>query len=214
MRKTTLLTASVATFSALYVAQNMALESNQPLVLMVEATEPEISFPDDSENLPAETPADTNTPNSSDTTEPATSEVETSEQPQVEQTTEANQPQASAQQDEPEPSAAQESTSPDPEPLPEQQAEPVEQKPVIKTVSSGTIEYQYGVIQIGLTSTDGKLTEVKVLQGDTSYGRGATYTALINATLAAQGTNFGNYSGATFTTEAFRSAVSDALSKL
>ena len=93
---------------------------------------------------------------------------------------------------------------------------PVEQvaEPIEKTVTSDLVTYEYGVIQIGMTAVDGTLTNVEVLQGDTSFGRDQTYSALIRATISAQGTNFGNYSGATFTTEAFRSAVANALGKL
>ena len=87
-------------------------------------------------------------------------------------------------------------------------------QPVTKTVSSDPINYKYGVVQIELTATDGKITNVSVLQGDVSYGRDAAYEALIQATIQVQGTNYGNVSGATFTTEAFKQAVSNALAKL
>lgn len=87
-------------------------------------------------------------------------------------------------------------------------------QPVTKTVSSDPINYKYGVVQIELTATDGKITNVSVLQGDVSYGRDAAYEALIQATIQVQGTNYGNVSGATFTTEAFKQAISNALAKL
>ena len=87
-------------------------------------------------------------------------------------------------------------------------------QPVTKTVSSDPINYKYGVVQIQLTATDGKITDVSVIQGDVSYGRDAAYEALIQATIQVQGTNYGNVSGATFTTEAFKQAVSNALAKL
>jgi uncharacterized protein with FMN-binding domain len=60
---------------------------------------------------------------------------------------------------------------------------------------------------------DGLITDIKVLIGDTSYGRDLAYQSLIAATLQTQGTNYGNVSGATFTTDAFKQAVQNALSK-
>ena len=96
-------------------------------------------------------------------------------------------------------------------------AQPTEQaptEPVTKTISSDPINYKYGVIQIEITATDGRITQVRVLQGDASYGRDAAYDALIQATIQVQGTNYGNVSGATFTTEAFKQAINNALAKL
>ena len=105
------------------------------------------------------------------------------------------------------------------EPAPAASATPAETvapppDPVVLTATSDVIEYKYGVVQISLTTTDGKITNVTLLQGDTSYGRDAAYAALIDATIAAQGINYGNYSTATFTTDAFKKAVTNALGKL
>lgn len=91
---------------------------------------------------------------------------------------------------------------------------PTKTAPVVKTVDSDPINYKYGVVQIELTTTDNKITKIVLLQGDASYGRDAAYTALIDATIQVQGTNYGNVSGATFTTEAFKKAVENAISKL
>lgn len=93
-------------------------------------------------------------------------------------------------------------------------AEPAPAQPVVVKVVSDVIEYKYGVVQISLTTTDGKITSVTLLQGDASYGRDVAYQALINATIQTQGINYGNVSGATFTTDAFKKAVSNAISKL
>jgi uncharacterized protein with FMN-binding domain len=112
-------------------------------------------------------------------------------------------------------SQPQDSTPTDTQTQPETTPAPAPEEKVAQpqTVASDVVEYQYGVIQLELTHQAGTIMNVSVLQGDTSYGRGDTYAALINATVAAQGTNFGNYSGATFTTEAFRSAVASATAK-
>jgi uncharacterized protein with FMN-binding domain len=92
-------------------------------------------------------------------------------------------------------------------------AEPAPQ-PVSKTVVSDVISYKYGKIQISLTATSQDITSIELLLGDASYGRDVAYAALIDATVQLDGTGYGNVSGATFTTEAFKKAVSNALSKL
>jgi hypothetical protein len=109
----------------------------------------------------------------------------------------------------------QDSTPADAQTQPEPAPAPAPEEKVVQpqTVASDVIEYEYGLIQLELTHQAGTIVNLSVLQGDTSYGRGDTYASLINATIAAQGTNFGNYSGATFTTEAFRSAVASATAK-
>lgn len=110
--------------------------------------------------------------------------------------------------------ANQQTNSPTQTAKPTQTATPTQTAPVVKTVKSDAINYKYGVVQVELTAKDGKITNVVLLQGDASYGRDAAYTALIDATIQVQGTNYGNVSGATFTTDAFKKAVENAISKL
>lgn len=112
------------------------------------------------------------------------------------------------------PSPSQTSGSTSSQPKPTTSTSPTAPAPVTKTVDSDPITYKYGVVQIEMTATDGKITKVVLLQGDASYGRDAAYAALIDATVQVQGTNYGNVSGATFTTEAFKKAVENAISKL
>ena len=64
-----------------------------------------------------------------------------------------------------------------------------------------------------LTTSGGQITDISVLVGDMSYGRDVAYQTLVAATISTQGTNYGNVSGATFTTEAFKQAVQNALAK-
>jgi uncharacterized protein with FMN-binding domain len=58
------------------------------------------------------------------------------------------------------------------------------------------------------------IASVNVLTGTT---RGGQYAAiipeLVAAAVSANGSNFGNYSGATFTTNAFKQALESALAK-
>ena len=204
MRRSTLFSASVATLSIFYVAQNVAVSSQpQPIVLMQEGITDEISNqPPTATDLPPQVtePSQLLSGNQQiseeqqpkpDSTEPAGVSAGKSEAPTEATPTTDSSAVASAE----------------PETL-----RPAE--PAVVNVSSAVIEYQYGVIQVGITAEAGKITKVQMLQGDTGYGRDATYASLINATISAQGTNFGNYSGATFTTEAFRDAVASAISKL
>lgn len=81
------------------------------------------------------------------------------------------------------------------------------------TISSDVIEYKYGVVQVSVTKIGSEITEVTLLQGDATNGRDKAYKILQDATLQVQGTNYGNVSGATFTTDAYKLAVENALSK-
>ena len=85
--------------------------------------------------------------------------------------------------------------------------------PAELTLDSDVNDYKYGVVQISITKVGKEITAVQLLQGDATNGRDEAYKILIDATLQVQGTNFGNVSGATFTTDAFRKAVDNALLK-
>lgn len=85
--------------------------------------------------------------------------------------------------------------------------------PQVVTVVSDEISYKYGVVQVSVTKTGDQITDVALLKGDATYGRDVAYQTLIQATLQYQGTSYGNVSGATFTTEAFKLAVENALAK-
>ena len=85
--------------------------------------------------------------------------------------------------------------------------------PVTVTANSDPITYKYGTVQISMTSVDGAITNIKMLQGDATNGRDSAYKTLIDATIQNQGTNYGNISGATFTVDAFKKAVDSALLK-
>ena len=87
------------------------------------------------------------------------------------------------------------------------------QPPVVTTLVSDVIAYKYGDIQISLTKTDGVISAVNVIIGDATNGREEAYLILTAATIEAQSTNYGNVSGATFTTDAFKIAVENVLAK-
>ena len=89
-----------------------------------------------------------------------------------------------------------------------------------KTPSASTVtktgaaeSYRYGVIQVSVTKSGGAITSINLVQAGATGGRQAAFDPLVNAALQAQGTNFGNLGGATFTTETFKTALESALAK-
>lgn len=87
--------------------------------------------------------------------------------------------------------------------------------PAIQKVSkqSGVINYEYGVVQVTITKSGGTITAVNLDQGTATDGRQAAFPSLIQATINANGTGFGNISQATMTTNAYKQAVNSALAK-
>jgi uncharacterized protein with FMN-binding domain len=76
------------------------------------------------------------------------------------------------------------------------------------------IGYKYGYIQVEVVKSGSTITAVNLVQAGT---RGQEYAAvpgmLADAAVAANGSGFGNVSGATFTTDAFKTALESALAK-
>ena len=71
-----------------------------------------------------------------------------------------------------------------------------------------------GTMQISVTKLSGKITDVSVLSGGTEGGEWASVPGLLaQAAIDAQGSNFGNIGGATHTTDAFKTALENALAK-
>jgi uncharacterized protein with FMN-binding domain len=107
-------------------------------------------------------------------------------------------------------------------PKPSATAPATPEKPATNNGSTGTksatgdaIYYRYGTIQIEVVKTGSTISAINLVQAST---KGRQYESvppmLVSAALNAQGTAFGNVSGATFTSEAFRSALDSALGKL
>lgn len=84
-----------------------------------------------------------------------------------------------------------------------------------KTATGAAIDYKYGTVQLKVTQSSGAITDVSVLVG---FGSGPQYTDLIASlaqyAVAANGSNFGNVSRATLTTNAFKQALDSAIAKL
>jgi len=81
------------------------------------------------------------------------------------------------------------------------------------TKSGGVINYQFGAVQVSVTKVGGKITAVDLLQAGATHGRQGAFGPLVQAAIQAQGSSFGNLSGATYTTDAFKQALDSALSK-
>ena len=83
-----------------------------------------------------------------------------------------------------------------------------------QTVTSDVIKYRYGQIELEVTATAGKIEKIVEKQATSSAGWQSAVPVLNKAAIEAQSANFGNLSGATFITEAYKQALSNALSKL
>jgi uncharacterized protein with FMN-binding domain len=187
VRKQTRLTLGVVGLSALttsYLLGHQATESSIALTALGATAE--------ATSTPSETATETQV------TSPATTETATAE------ATATAEPSATAK-----PSPSQTATS---EPTATQTQAPAASSN--GTYKSQTLQYRYGQIQLEIAVTDGALTHITLLKA-TTEGRGYDQAPpiLVDAALQAGGTSFGNLSGATFTTQAFKQALGDALSQ-
>ena len=82
------------------------------------------------------------------------------------------------------------------------------------TGTSDAIQYIYGTIQLKVTQVNGKITAIQELTAQATNGREQAFPTLKSAAIQANGSNFGNLSGATYTTDAYKKALDSALAKL
>lgn len=87
--------------------------------------------------------------------------------------------------------------------------------PSLATVTRTSVaeSYRYGVIELSVTKSGGAITAITLIQAGATGGRQAAFDPLVNAAIQAQGSNFGNLSQATYTTQAFKTALESALGK-
>lgn len=83
-----------------------------------------------------------------------------------------------------------------------------------KSATSDALQYMYGTVQVKVTKAAGKITAIDLVQAQATNGREQAFSVLVDAAIKANGSNFGNLSGATYTTDVFKQAVDSALSKL
>lgn len=81
------------------------------------------------------------------------------------------------------------------------------------TKDGSAVRYQYGTVQVSVTKAGGKITAVNMLQSGATDGRQAAFTYLVDLAVQANGSGFGNMSGATFTVDAFKQSLESALAK-
>jgi uncharacterized protein with FMN-binding domain len=107
------------------------------------------------------------------------------------------------------------SASAKPAPAPSKSAAPVA---AAVTKKSDPITYvaekRQGVMQISVTKKGSAITAIDIISGGTEGGEYASVPGVLaQAAISAQGSNFGNISRATHTTEAFKKALETALAK-
>ena len=83
-----------------------------------------------------------------------------------------------------------------------------------KTVTSDQIPYAYGYVEPKVTKSAGKLSAIDVGGSTANEGREQAYPILVDEAIKAQGSSFGNLGGATYTTDAFKKALDNAIAKL
>ena len=83
-----------------------------------------------------------------------------------------------------------------------------------QTVTGDAINYRYGTMQLEITASAGKITNINEIQATTSRGYEQAVPLLHQAALSASSANFGNVSGATFASDAYKQALASAISKL
>lgn len=83
-----------------------------------------------------------------------------------------------------------------------------------QTATGEAIDYVFGTVQLSVTRDKGKLTAVDLVQATANGGREQSFSYLQSYAIEANGSTFGNVSGATYTTDAFKQALDSAISKL
>jgi uncharacterized protein with FMN-binding domain len=80
--------------------------------------------------------------------------------------------------------------------------------------TGAAISYKFGVIQVEVVKSGSTITAVNLIQAGTKGPDWAVVPDMLaEAAVSANGSNFGNVSGATFTTQAFKQALESALAK-
>ena len=83
-----------------------------------------------------------------------------------------------------------------------------------KTASGDPIQYRYGVVQLEVTATEGKIEKINEIKATSSRGYMGAFPYLNEMAIKAQSADFGNLSGATFSSRAYAEALASALAKL
>jgi uncharacterized protein with FMN-binding domain len=68
-------------------------------------------------------------------------------------------------------------------------------------------------VELKVTKKSGVITDVTCVTCTATGGRQRAFSSLISEAISANGSDFGNLGGATYTTDAFKQALDDALGK-
>ncbi len=98
-------------------------------------------------------------------------------------------------------------------PSPSASKAPTSSNSASATKTGDSVESGFGPVQVKVTKVDGKITEITYLQSVATKGRSAAFPYLVQYAIQANGSNFGNISGATYTTNAFKQSLESALAK-
>jgi uncharacterized protein with FMN-binding domain len=98
-------------------------------------------------------------------------------------------------------------------PSPSASKAPTSSNSASATKTGYSVESGFGPVQVKVTKVDGKITEITYLQSVATKGRSAAFPYLVQYAIQANGSNFGNISGATYTTNAFKQSLESALAK-
>ena len=104
-------------------------------------------------------------------------------------------------------------TTPTPTPTPTKTTTPKPAATVSHT--SSPVYYRFGTVQLTVTKTGSKITDITMDQAGATNGRAAAFPYLVSLALSAQNASFDTsmMSGATYSTDAFMQALNDALSQ-
>jgi uncharacterized protein with FMN-binding domain len=89
----------------------------------------------------------------------------------------------------------------------------------VRQLTGADVPNQFGDVQVQLTTSGGRITQVSALRLPSSDGRSQEISSfagpeLAQQALAAQGANIDGVSGATYTSQSYRSSLQSALDKL
>ena len=89
--------------------------------------------------------------------------------------------------------------------------------PPSSTVShtSSAVNYRYGTVQLTVTKTGSTITNINLDQARATNGRASSFPYLVQLAISAQSSTFdaSMLSGATYSVDAFKTALSDALAQ-
>ncbi len=81
------------------------------------------------------------------------------------------------------------------------------------TKDGDAVESGFGTVQVRVTKVGNKITAIDMIQANATHGRAGAFPYLVQYAIQANGASFSNLSGATFTTNAFKSSLRSALAK-